>query len=343
MRAAATVFMCCLGLAAPLASSAANAPPDLAIAREAYASNIALGDSLAGAPATPQQVAQATSLVEQGLAVCRARTAANARDAAAHALAGMLLCAAYRPVTAKAIVADEATGEVRKESVTVLRRGGAAEEGLAELRAAVRFAPDQPDYALDYAEALQICGNSAESVAQAAAVWERQPRLTPQQRTRAARLLAGAMREQGRAADEMRWLREVVAADPTDSAAQKRLAELVAQLPPAIAWQQYEAGMAAARQQSKPVFMEFSAAGCPWCAKLEQEVLNNPRVIELSQRFSCIRVDGDRRRDLDAVYGVDGFPTTVFLDSQGREMLRVVGYEPLDRYLADMQRALSAQ
>jgi thioredoxin-related protein len=47
------------------------------------------------------------------------------------------------------------------------------------------------------------------------------------------------------------------------------------------------------------------------------------------------------RRDLVRKYGVDGFPTILFLNARGQEIHRVVGFEPAAKFLNDMQIALS--
>ena len=98
--------------------------------------------------------------------------------------------------------------------------------------------------------------------------------------------------------------------------------------------------MALARQQGKPVFIDFSTSWCGWCRRLDREVFTDPEVISVSRQFACIKVDGDARSDLVRRYGVGGYPTAVMLDAGGREMHRIVGYKPARQYVLEMQRGL---
>lgn len=338
----ATAVICCVCLLAAARTVSADSPPDLAKAREAYQRNIALGEPLDGEPATQEQATEAEELIQEGLDCCRAYLKTDSRLAEAHRLAGVLLCLTYRPAEVRTITTDEETGELREGTIIVLRRGSKndAEEGLAELRAALRLARNNADYQLDYAEALQVCGRCEECAEQATAIWERRSSLSGDQGSRAAALLAEAMSSLDRPGREAHWLREALLIDPANASAAHRLAELGPALHAGIAWEPYEAGMAIAGYERRPAFIDFSASWCGWCEKLEREVFSRRDAIALSREFACIKVDGDRRRDLVRSYRVEGYPTAVFLDANGREVHRIVGYRPADQYLAEMGKAL---
>jgi len=340
---AALVCFLCLACCAGQRLAAAPAPTDLQQAQTALERNLALGASLAGRPATPEQVAEAKRLVEQGLDQARASLAKDPSSAEAHRLVGLLLCLAYRPVEVKRDVRDEKTGGRRSEHTTVLLQGVGedAEEGLTELQAALRLDPKNADYQLDCAEAFLIWSPVDESAEQALATWEARAALTPPQRLRTARLLAEAMKRLDRQDQEKRWLREVLKQHPGDPAATQRLAQLAAQAPKEIVWQEYDPGLALASRERKPALIDFWREACGWCRKLDAEVFTNPDIIALSRQFVCIRVNGTKRQDLAARYQVPGFPTVVLLDSQGREVHRIVGFRPAPQFLDEMQRGLA--
>jgi len=224
-----------------------------------------------------------------------------------------------------------------------LLRGATAscEEGLAELRSAMRLSKSAPDYVLDYAEAMLACGEAAGAQEQATAVWDQRASLASPQSARAARLLASCAQASNLPELELIWLRQVLKLDPNDKAAGQRLAKLAGSRT-GIAWMPYEAGLALASQTGKPVLVDFTASWCGWCKKLDQDVFSNKDMISLSQQFVCIRVDGDERPDLASRYRVDGYPTTLMLDTSGQELGRIVGYKPLAGYMADVRQALSA-
>jgi thiol:disulfide interchange protein len=228
-----------------------------------------------------------------------------------------------------------------EETMTVLSRGSAADvdEGLAELRAATKLAPAEIGYQLDYAEALGACGEASAASGLLNALWMRQADMTATQRAQASRLLARSARAQGLTSEEARWLREVLRNEPSDEDAARRLAEVAPANAREVAWETYEAGMARARQEGKPVMVDFMAAWCVWCKRLDQDVYTNAEVVALSREFVCIKVDGDRRPDLTRTYRVDGYPTILFLDQHGGTLNRVNGYVPAQSFLGEMRKA----
>lgn len=75
---------------------------------------------------------------------------------------------------------------------------------------------------------------------------------------------------------------------------------------------------ARARTRGVPVLLFVRAAWCRWCRELQETVLADPRVERiLTERFVCIRVDKDRRPDIDARYSKGGWPTLAWLDDTG--------------------------
>jgi uncharacterized protein len=73
-----------------------------------------------------------------------------------------------------------------------------------------------------------------------------------------------------------------------------------------------------ARAFQKPVLLLVRASWCRFCRELEQKVLADERVARvLEERFVCVRVDKDRRPDIDARYSKGGWPTLSWLDDAG--------------------------
>ena len=61
----------------------------------------------------------------------------------------------------------------------------------------------------------------------------------------------------------------------------------------------YETGMQYARQENKPVLLQFSGYGCVNCRKMEQYILHDERVKEEMKRFVQIVLYVDSRQDLN--------------------------------------------
>lgn len=87
-------------------------------------------------------------------------------------------------------------------------------------------------------------------------------------------------------------------------------------------WREWsDAAFAQAKAQNKPVLLFLGASWCRFCRELENEVLASPRVAPtIEAGFVAIKVDKDRRPDIDARYSKGGWPTLAYLDDTG-EML----------------------
>lgn len=73
-----------------------------------------------------------------------------------------------------------------------------------------------------------------------------------------------------------------------------------------------------ARNEDKPILLAISAVWCHWCHVMDETTYSQPAIIELiNERFVPVRVDNDRRPDINARYNQGGWPTTAFLTSDG--------------------------
>ena len=109
-----------------------------------------------------------------------------------------------------------------------------------------------------------------------------------------------------------------------------------------ISWHDYNEGMILAKEQNKLSMIDFGADRCGACRKLDEETFMDGRVIALSKSFVCIKVNIDKQREIVDKYGKIRFiPTTIFADSQGHEIHRVIGFKNADKFLKEMHTALS--
>lgn len=85
-----------------------------------------------------------------------------------------------------------------------------------------------------------------------------------------------------------------------------------------IRWRGYEAGLAEAQRERKPVCLVVYADWCKGC-QAYRKVFFDPRVVELSARFVMVRVNRDHAPALSERYDVDGeyIPRTFFLSPDG--------------------------
>ena len=121
-----------------------------------------------------------------------------------------------------------------------------------------------------------------------------------------------------------------------------------------IPWREWgDAAFAEAKAQDKPVLLDIGAVWCHWCHVMDRGIpgdpdhtgtYSNPEVQKrILDGFIPIKVDNDRRPDINARYNMGGWPTTAFLTPDG-DTLYGETYVPPPRmvalldYIADLYR-----
>ena len=99
---------------------------------------------------------------------------------------------------------------------------------------------------------------------------------------------------------------------------------------------------AAAAASGRPLLIQFTSAGCPYCRRMEREVLSDRDVRQLLASFELVQVNGWARQDLAGRYGVQGTPAFVVVGPQDRFVGKVEGYLPADVFLDFLRHAARA-
>ncbi|QGZ55759.1 protein-disulfide reductase DsbD [Paraburkholderia acidiphila] len=99
---------------------------------------------------------------------------------------------------------------------------------------------------------------------------------------------------------------------------------------------------AALKTAGKPSMLDFYADWCVSCKEMEKFTFSDPRVQARLAELGLLRADVTANNADDKAllkrFGLFGPPGIIFFDTQGREVLRVVGYENADRFLARLDR-----
>jgi len=111
-----------------------------------------------------------------------------------------------------------------------------------------------------------------------------------------------------------------------------------------IRWEKnFDAAMKRAQREGKPVIVDFWAEWCGWCHRLDTTTYVDPVVADAAEAFVAVKVDREGgRRDVEVAerYEVYTLPTILFLSSQGRQILRVNGFQGPGRFPRTLEQAL---
>jgi len=106
-----------------------------------------------------------------------------------------------------------------------------------------------------------------------------------------------------------------------------------------------ELDAAIAAAAGKPVMLDFYADWCVSCKEFERYTFNDPQIQTRLKDVVLLQVDVTGNTDDDKAllkrFSLFGPPGIIFFDAQGKEdSFRVVGYEPPEKFMASLDKAL---
>ena len=113
-----------------------------------------------------------------------------------------------------------------------------------------------------------------------------------------------------------------------------------------IHWREWgEEAFAAAAREEKMVLLSISAVWCHWCHVMEKTTYADPEVIRMiNENLIPVRVDNDRRPEINRRYNQGGWPTTAFLEPHGNILAGSTYIPPENmRGPQSLHRALAGQ
>lgn len=95
--------------------------------------------------------------------------------------------------------------------------------------------------------------------------------------------------------------------------------------------------MAAAKKDNKPLLVDIWATWCVPCKEMDKTTYKNKEVIEGAAAFVALKLDADTQKSFIDRYQIEAFPTLIFLDSEGREITRLLGLVTAEKLLGAMR------
>jgi len=108
----------------------------------------------------------------------------------------------------------------------------------------------------------------------------------------------------------------------------------------------WDAGMEAARKEKKPVLVDFYADWCKWCHVMDEETFSDPEIKKIfASDWITIRIDTEDTetigtfksetltfRQMSGSFGVTGLPSYLFIDTKGEPVTIIPGYIPKEKF-----------
>ena len=101
----------------------------------------------------------------------------------------------------------------------------------------------------------------------------------------------------------------------------------------------FNEALAAGKATNRLVLVDFYTSWCHWCKVLRAEVFPKDEFKAMSKYYVFCEIDAEAETALAARYNVNAYPTSVFVDGDGNLVHKLVGYEPLAQYVAEMDAA----
>jgi thioredoxin-related protein len=111
-------------------------------------------------------------------------------------------------------------------------------------------------------------------------------------------------------------------------------------------WRGWDDGLQQAGAQKRPVVVDVYTNWCGWCRRMHKDVYDKPEIAEyLRKHYVTVRLNAEatdpasyegkktNSQGIAQRFRVSGYPTTVFLRSNGEHMANVPGYVAADKFM----------
>lgn len=103
----------------------------------------------------------------------------------------------------------------------------------------------------------------------------------------------------------------------------------------------FEEALARARNENKPVVLDFTASWCAPCQRMLKETFPDPKVAALLERCVLVKIDTDEQPELAKRFGVVGLPDIRFLSPDGIETRNLLDFQGPDAFAQALDQLLA--
>ncbi len=113
-----------------------------------------------------------------------------------------------------------------------------------------------------------------------------------------------------------------------------------------LTWQSFDEGLAEARKTNSKVLVDVYTDWCGWCKRMDLQTYANDEVATyLQKRYVVIKLNAESdqkltykgteytERELAAAFGIDGYPSTLFLRADGEPITIYPGFADAKQFL----------
>ncbi len=113
-----------------------------------------------------------------------------------------------------------------------------------------------------------------------------------------------------------------------------------------LKWYSFSEGLKIAQAEKKKVLIDVYTDWCEWCKKMDEEVYTDSKVKNyLGSKFVLIKLNAESETkhtfegreysemELAYIFGVEGFPTTIFIREDMQPITAVPGYFPAEVFM----------
>lgn len=104
-----------------------------------------------------------------------------------------------------------------------------------------------------------------------------------------------------------------------------------------VKWYPIDSGLKIAQQNKQMVVADFYTDWCGWCKRLDETTYKDKQVLSaLNKNFVAVKAnaeDGGAGQAAAQKLGIAGFPSIVFMQSNGNPVYTVVGYRPANKFI----------